>query len=216
MRLIVVLLSLTPLLAVGQERIVGLVEIPALHNRLNSGAPETELGPVTLFAEPNQLNASVVVRNWRELESREHGYEQVSAAVFGREPSPRGGFWYQLKYVSGDQPTFGWLNQTDAGQYRGIHSFIYSEGMTYLTDEWDGQVFEAPGDDAPIKEVSGLEERQGTRVIDIRSEGDQRWYLVAFVRGFCTGEPLEVVDTGWVRAYSESGGNAVWYFPRGC
>jgi len=215
-RTLALLLVLLPASVMAQGRIIGLVEIPALHSRLNSGLPDVTIGPVTLFAEPNQAaEVAIVVRNRKQLESREHGYEQISAAVYGVEGDPRGFSWYRLRYIDADEPIFGWLNQADAGEYRDVHMLIGS-GLAYLTNEWDRRIYEKPRSDAPARTVDGLEPTPGVRIIDVHSEGGERWYLLALVRGSCTGDPLEVLATGWVPAYAGTGGNTVWYASRGC
>jgi hypothetical protein len=61
------------------EHIVGVVEVPALHNNL-AGGPS---GPVPLFAEPSmQSEVAVVVREWRHLEYRDVNAEAVAAVVY--------------------------------------------------------------------------------------------------------------------------------------
>jgi hypothetical protein len=210
------LLVLLPASLMAQDRIVGLVEIPALHSRLNAGLPDATIGPVTLFAEPNQeAEVAIVLRNRKQLESREHGYDQISAAVYDVEGDPSGFSWYRLRYIDAEEPIFGWLNQADAGEYRDVHMLIGS-GLAYLTNEWDRRIFEGPKSDAPARAFEGLEAEPDVRIIDVRSEGGERWYLLALVRGSCTGDPLEVSATGWVPAYAGTGGNTVWYRSRGC
>jgi hypothetical protein len=218
MRSLLLFLTLAPVLGIAQERIRGLVEIPALHGSVNSGGPDIAVGPVPLFAEPSQESAiAVVVLNRGQLESREHGYEQVSAAVYALEANAGGGLWYKLRHTVGERTVFGWLNQADAGNYRDLHSRVL-DGLAYLTDEWNRRMFEAPRLDAPSRVFDGLEERPGARVIDVHYErgGSEPWYLLALVRGSCSGEPLEIVATGWVPAYTDTGGNTVWYYSRGC
>ena len=213
------LLALTALLpncGWCQDRIVGLVEVPALHSRINQGSPDLPIGPVALFAEPNhEADVAFVVRNRNELESREHGYEQVSAEVYALAGNAGGGYWYKLRRVDGIEPEFGWLNQADVGTYHEIHDLLIS-GLTYLTGDWDARLFESPSLDSGSREFEDLEDQPDVRIADIAYPDGEPWYLVVIVRGSCSGDPIEVIATGWIRAYSEAGGNTVWHYSRGC
>jgi hypothetical protein len=221
MKAIAMFLSLLPIAGIAQEDILGLLEIPVLHSVVNSGVANADraLGTVTLYSEPN-VNSEVVavVGDRRELESREHGYEQVSAVVFARAGNGRSGYYYQLQ-TTGDEPRSGWVWQGDAGQFRSSVTLIASHGLTYLTSAWDGRLFESPMSDSPSKLFPNREAYQDVRVVGSQNRGGfgaETWYLVVLVRGSCTAEPLEIVDFGWVPEYSESGGNTVWFYSRGC
>jgi hypothetical protein len=96
---------------------------------------------------------------------------------------------------------------------------LLDSNFPHLTGEWDGRLYEAPTFDSPAASPSNLDEYQSVRLIDAyqRGGGDQPlWFLLAIVRGTCSGEPVEVIATGWVPAYSQAGGNNVWYASRGC
>lgn len=210
------LLFLTPVAAIAQDRVIGLLEIPALHSGLNAGLRDVTIGPVALFEEPRQeAEVAVVVRNRTQLASHEHGYGQVSAAVYGVQGDSSGFSWYRLRFVDGERAVFAWLSQADAGEYRDIHTLNQS-GLTYLTDEWDGRIFESPGLGSASRSFEDLGNRPDVRVVTLWREASEFWYLVVLGRGSCSGEPLQVVATGWVPAYSEAGGNTVWFSSRGC
>ena len=70
------------------------------------------------------------------LAEREYGYEETGALVFGRE---RG--WYLVK--TADAAT-GWLAPADSGPIHSLESLI-ENGLTCLTDAWDGFLSTAPG-----------------------------------------------------------------------
>ena len=210
------LLLLIPLAALSSrswaaDRVVGLVEIPALASG-NAGVP---VGPVALFAEPDlEAEVAVVARNWAELESREHGYEEASATVYDRADNEGGGFWYKVRYVGGGSPIFAWLSQADAEQYRPIHSLILKRGLTYLTDAWDLQLYESPDLGSAKRSIGG---RGDVSVIDVEEHGGQTWYLVVLVSGnVCTGGVTKIRDTGWIPAYAPDGRLNVGWSSRGC
>lgn len=218
MRCLILSLLVVPTISAAQERIIGLIEIPAIHAAVNEGRPDVATAPVTLRTEASGDSvAAVVIQDRHQLESREHGYEQVSAAVYTLEYASRGGPWYQVRYTVGDQAGYGWVEHTDGVQYREVHSLV-SSGHAFLTEAWDRRLLERPATDASAKILERTGQAESARVIDVyyaRGRSDP-WYLLAVVRGECTGEPLEIVATGWVQAYSQDGENSVWFRSRGC
>lgn len=204
--------------AMSGDRMVGLVEIPALH-RVNATGPDRPSGPVPLFAKPEMgADVAVVVRERRELESREHDYEQVSAVVYDREGSSGGGFWFKLRHVREGEETFGWLSQGDAGKYRHIGGLIGSAGLTYFTKEWDGRLYARPDRESTSSQFTDLADRPSVKVAATHYIEKELWLLVVRVKGtFCSdGGGREILGTGWVPAYSENGRMNVWYYSRGC
>ena len=95
---------------------------------------------------------------------------------------------------------------------------MVSSGLAFLTEAWDGRLLERPAAEAPASTLLRDGESDSVRVIDVyyaRGQSDA-WYLLAVVRGECTGEPIEIVATGWVPAYTPEGDNSVWFRSRGC
>jgi hypothetical protein len=217
---VLVALSLTlTAAAAAQERVIGLLEIPALHRGVNELDDDRPLGPVTLYAEPlRDSTPNFVVRDRRELESREHDYEQVSAVVSEvRQVDFR--VWFRLHFDARGETGYGWINEENAGKYRTAHSLVSAKGLTYLTDAWDGRLFEAPRSDAATTSFSKpTGEFRQVRILDDydRTEGRDRWYLVVLVSDRCSAEPLEILGFGWVPEFSTARENTVWFYSRGC
>ncbi len=206
----------------ASEFMDGLLEIPALHKNLNDGRSGAPIGPVTLFAEPSlQATVAVVVRDWRHLESREHGYEQVSAVVYKREDNAGGGSWYKLRYSDGNKEMFGWLSEADAGEFR-MYLELVRTSMTFFTDAWDKRLYQRPDISAPFTRFEQLGKRPSMRVADVRYSKDLKdlWLLVVIVNGSICGDSgdggTSVIATGWVPAYAETGSETVWYYSRDC
>lgn len=217
MRCLIPSLLLGPSISSAQERIIGLIEIPAIHAAVNDEQAQVAAAPVTVRAEPNENSAvAAPVQSWRQLESREHGYEQVSAATYALAYAARGGPWYKVRYTVGDKTGFGWVEHSDGAQYREVHTLV-SSGLAYLTEAWDRRFFARPSLDAPAKilERNGQDSARVIEVYHARGQSDV-WYLLAVVSGECTGEPVEIVATGWVPAYTSVGENSVWFRSRGC
>lgn len=204
--------------AVAQERIIGLVEIPALHRQVNEGGIDAPSEPVALRVQPvRDSGVAIVVRERRQLESREHGYEQVSAAVYERVYALTGDVWYRLRYEAAGDAGDGWLEHADGMQYRET-SVLVTGGLAYLTAEWDRRLWERPTAGAAFQSLDLPDIAPAVKVIDVFTPAgsEEPWYLLAVVAGICTGEPIEVITTGWVPAYAESGASNVWFYSRGC
>jgi hypothetical protein len=211
-------LLLLPSICATQERIIGLIEVPAIHAAVNEGSVDIATSLVTLRTEPSESSAvAVAVQDWHQLDSREHDYEQVSAAVYALAYPPRGGPWYKVHYTVEDKTGYGWVEHAAGAQYREVHSLV-SSGLAFLTDAWDRRLLERPAADAPARTLERSGQSDSVRVIEVyyASGNSEPWYLLAVVRGECTGEPLEVVGTGWVPAYTPEGDNNVWFHSRGC
>jgi len=218
MRGLILFLLLVPGIGSAQERIIGLIEIPAIHAAVNEGRADIAAVPVTVRTEPNGNSAvAVTVQDWRQFESREHGYEQVSAAAYARTYAPSGGLWYKVRFTVGDKTGYGWVQHSDGAQYREVHSLV-SSGLAFLTDAWDRRLFERPVVEGSARTLERTDPSDAVRVIDVYYERgrSEPWFLLAVVRGQCTGEPLEILATGWVPAYAPDGQNTVWFHSRGC
>jgi hypothetical protein len=201
-----------------RQRIIGLVEIPALH-ALNTGKPDAATAPVTLRSEPRRDSmAAVTVQDRSQLVSLEHGYEEISAAVYS-QASFSDGTWYKLGYAVGDKTGFAWLDSAAVGVFRNVHTLVH-ERMAYLTNDWDLRLYAQPESQAAARKIDGLSlgGYEGAHILGMWTERatSEDWYLVAVTRGRCGDGPLEVVATGWVRAYAPNGANTVWYYSRGC
>jgi hypothetical protein len=201
-----------------QERIVGLVELPAIHAAVNEGRADVVSASVAVHAEPNENSPEVVaVRDWRQLETREHGYEQVSAAVYALAYAPGGGPWYKVRFAVGDETGYGWVEHSEGVRYREVHALV-SSGLAFIAEGWDRRLRERPAADAPATTLERDGQSDAVRVIDVHYApgSSDAWYLLAVVRGECTGQPLEVLATGWIPAYTAEGENSVWFRSRGC
>lgn len=137
--------------------------------------------------------------------------------MYGREYAPSGGLWYKLRFNDGGSSRYGWVQHVTGMQYRDLHSLVSSK-MAYLTVDWDRRLRDAPNFEAPSKTISTSDDPPSARIIEMFNPRgtDEIWYLVAVIRGTCSGEPVEIVSTGWVPAYARNGGTTMWYFSRGC
>jgi hypothetical protein len=195
------------------EHIVGVVEVPALHNNL-AGGPS---GPVPLFAEPSmQSEVAVVVREWRHLEYRDVNAEAVAAVVYDYKVTS--GVWFKVRYSDGHKSLYGWLSGANAGKFS-WYFHIVRDTMTFFTAAWDKRLYQHPNVRAPSRQFPQFGEHTGVRVADSRGMGKDLWFLVVILeKSNCAfnDEGTTIIATGWVPAYADSGAETIWHYARGC
>jgi len=199
-------------------RVIGSVEIPALHDAVNNGSVDSGPTPaVTLYIEPTDKTAvAAVVAERGELASLEHGYELTSATVFDmRTVHER--VWYQLQYATRTGSGIGWLSSRDAGTYHPLSAMLI-DGLAFLTESWDRVLYDAPRVAANAHTV--LDERKYPDVRVLATAGDPRhlWLQIALLdSNICTATTTPaVVARGWIPAHSAAGRLTAWHYSRGC
>ena len=199
-------------------RIIGSVEIPALHDVVNKGTPDAAPVSVSLYAAPGDVPPIVTIRDRSEIQSVEHGAEQVSAAVFERTYR-KDELWYQVRFKTAGGDGIGWLLARNVGQFRFLHELL-TGGRGFLTDAWDRVLYEAPNRDAKRRTLTSVGERQDVVVatmMDERGDAQNAWMLVVLTDGsFCDRGSQAVIAAGWIPAYSSAGNLTAWYYSRGC
>ena len=129
----------------ASRRTIGLVEVPRLFNLYspdgNPIAPASN--PVIELRTRPALDSPIAatVDAPEQLKAKEYGYEELGALVYARD---RG--WSLVETSEG---VGGWLAPADAGVFHTFESLI-SDGLTYLTDEWNGFVSASP--DSAVRE----------------------------------------------------------------
>jgi hypothetical protein len=129
---------LATLVAVGSPHIIGLVEIPSVF-----GSPDDPgHRAVTLRTEPlDTAPVACVVRVADDLETREHGYEEVSAVGYDSKTG-----WYGLRCRGADG--LAWVAASDTGTFRPLEELV-QHGLAYLTAAWNRVLYQKPHRTAP-------------------------------------------------------------------
>jgi hypothetical protein len=86
-----------------------------------------------------------VVRVADDLETREHGYEEVSAVVHDSKTG-----WYGLRCRGTDG--LEWGAASDAGTFRPLEELV-QHGLAYLTAAWNRVLYQKPHRTAPSHRV---------------------------------------------------------------
>lgn len=199
-------------------RIIGSVEIPALHDVVNKGTANPAPGSVALYSTPEDGTPIATIKDHWEIQTLEHGYEQISAAVFQRT-FRKDELWYQVRFKTAGREGIGWLMARNVGQFRFLHELLTSH-RGFLTDAWDRVLYEAPNRDAKRRTLTSAGERQDVIVatmMDERGDAQNAWMLVVLTDGsFCDRGSQAVIAAGWIPAYSAAGNLTSWYYSRGC
>jgi hypothetical protein len=198
---------LAAFLAVDSPRIVGLLEIPSVLGSADAAAR----GAVTLRTEPsNMAPVACVARAAGDLETREHGYEELSAVVYDSKTG-----WYGLRCRRDNR--LGWLAGSDAGTFHPLEELV-QHGLAYLTAEWDRNLYQKPRRTAASHRVRVEAQQPDITVADTANVDGEVWLLViVYGEGRCTAEePGAVLDVGWTPAHAGSGDVAAWFYSRGC
>jgi hypothetical protein len=187
--------------------LIGLVEIPSV---LGDGAsPHT---PVTLRTAPsNAAPVACIAGAARDVETREHGYEELSAVVYESKPG-----WYRVR-CPGENGRPAWLAAADAGTFRSLEELV-QHGLAYLTAGWNRSLYQRPRRAAASHLVRVAAQQPDITIVDTSIVDGELWLLVVvYGEGRCTAEePAPVLDAGWTPAHSTSGAPTAWFYSRGC
>lgn len=145
------------------------------------------------------------------LETREHGYEESSAVVYGID-----GGWLLVGLPDGGRT---WLRRR-LGEFVPLEPLL-RERLTYLSEAWDGTLRFAPDTAATPEALARREPAAGAgegppvRLLGTRMVNGALWLEVEVLDQVCEGGESRPVARGWLRAWS-NGVPTVWYHSRGC
>lgn len=207
MLMLPVIAMIAAVAAGGPPLLIGLMEIPSV---LDPNAPAHK--PVTLRTEASEsAPVACVVRTAADLETREHGYEELSAVVYESKTG-----WYRVRCNSdGARPA--WLAAGDGGAFRPLEELV-QHGLAYLTPEWDRSLYQRPRRTGGSHHVRVAAQQPDITVADTTVVDGELWLLViVYAEGRCTAdEPAAVLDAGWTPAHSKTGDVTAWFYSRGC
>ena len=231
---VVVLLLSSALLsqpALAQERVIGLLALPEVFGR--GACDRFTPRPVELRARPQGpvVGTVLVVKPWthhsdggceglevgvrasraatvQPLPTMEYGYEEPGAVVLERRE-----MWFRVRLTVGS----AWLQASAQDEFYGLEQ-LFDDGLTYLTEAWNGEVAASPGSAGRSAKSPRLGGNQPVRVRRASREKEGLWFLVDIMsHSVCEGdgEPT-VADQGWVPAYGKADSPTIWFHSRGC
>lgn len=182
------------------EHLTGLLDVAAF----------SHVGTATLFSEPRMGATPVASIDSRDgLESRESGYEESSAVVYGRMDG-----WYRLRLTDG---AFGWLPPDQAGTFFAYPELVVRR-LNYIPAPWHGFVWPSPGAGLPTRAIPEAGQREvAVEVLEEMDLAGTPWLKVNVLRD----SPCEVAEprvrvSGWIPAWGPAGEPTVWFYSRGC
>ena len=217
--------------AIAQERVIGLLALPEVFGR--GACDRFTPRPVALHATPQGpiVGTILVVKPWthhgdggceglevgvraaraatvQQLPTMVYGYEEPSVVVLERR-----GKWFRVRLSAGS----AWLEASSQDAFYDLER-LFKDGLTYLTEAWNGQVAASPGAAGRPVRVPGLTADHPVRVRRASREKDGLWFLVDIMsHSGCdgAGEPT-VADQGWVPAHGKADAPTIWFHSRGC
>jgi hypothetical protein len=192
------------------ERRIGLLEWPALREHIAAGKKAEEF---SLFL---YTDAGRGAKTWREqggkLIMKEHGYEELSLVVMERR-TVAGQRWARIALANGR----GWLPEPTSAVFR-AYADLVKESLAYLTEAWEGRVWDAPGGTAKVVPFRQIERPEhAADVLEYREVNGQLWLRVnIFSESPCEQQqPLSLIE-GWIPAYNARGQWTADFYSRGC
>lgn len=209
--------------AQSTDRRIGLLELPALRGHVESGKSVTDFSAV-VFAAPARTAKSRQVQSsdihdqqdgWLLL--KEHGYEEYSVVVLERRAA--GGQRWARVALAGESASGGaWLPEPAGATFR-AYADLVKESLAFLTEAWDGRVWELP--DGPTPKTVPFRQIQrpehAADVFEYREVNGQLWLRVKILsESPCeTDQPASLI-AGWVPAYNARGEWVADFYSRGC
>ena len=149
-----------------------------------------------------------------QLVLKEHGYEEYSVVVLERKPG-----WARVALGGGQSGQQGsaWLPEPSGATFR-AYADLVKESLAFLTEAWDGRVWDAPGGVArsvAFKQIQRPE--HPADVFGYRELNGQLWLHVnVFSESPCEQQQPLSLSEGWIPAYSPQGAWTADFYARGC
>lgn len=205
--------------AAAQEppRLMGLVELPGLFGTVDPDGPPgavapERIRPVPLHVEPGADRAFRLIDARELLEWAEHDYEAPAAKAYGMRDD-----WVLVAITDGSG--YGWVPPGHTGRLHRLEALL-TDGLAYLTTDWNGELREVPATDAPSVRFarSTPDADRSANVLEAVEHDGVLWLRVELLGpGRCeTVGPIPVDATGWIPALAGDGRPNAWFYSRGC
>jgi hypothetical protein len=217
-------------LAQQPTRVVGLLALPEVFG--NGACDRFTPQEVPLYGEPGSARIVGVIRvdaPWRlqstggceglrvgvhmtgttgfdQLPTKEFGYEEPGAVVLAR----RNG-WFQIRLATGS----AWVRSSSRDIFHPLEQLLL-EGLTYLTESWDGRLAPSAGATGRPARVEARSSQSSVRVIRSQDLRGELWFDVEVITSPCEDPNVKVLDRGWVPAHTASSKSVIWFYSRGC
>jgi hypothetical protein len=196
-------------------RMIGLLDVHWLNEVLALPEPVRKPKPLKVYSEPDSKSKTIaVIDNPKELVIRERNYDFSSLEAYEKRDG-----WYLVAFISDGVKKTGWIAPADTSKFYSLPE-LYAVSLSYLTDDWDGSIWEEPngeepGGTAPCEYFT--QPNTDINVADTKYVDGELWIKVEILSSTpCELPEPKVVRVGWIRAYSWTGKVNVWFYSRGC
>lgn len=228
MLLVALLFVLPSLIAATPRGAQGLLELPELRALVAAGKP-LEGFALQVYDAPSRAGKSrkvVAGDGAGQLVLKEHGYEEYSVVVLERRAAG-GQRWARVALGSAaadgtaaagaGASSSAWLPEPAGAKFR-AYADLVKESLAFLTEAWDGRVWDAPG--GAVKAVPFKQRQRPEHPADVfeyHEVSGQLWLHVnVFSESPCEQQqPLSLME-GWIPAYNARGEWIADFYPRGC
>ncbi len=196
------------------DRRTGLLELPELRAHVEAGKMVDEFSTVVYDAPARAAKSRRVQAGEQtgRLELKEHGYEEYSVVVLARR-TVGGQRWARVALVSGS----AWIPEPPGATFRSYADLV-KESLAYLTEGWDGRVWDSPGGVPRVVARRQIKRPEHPAdIFEYREVNGQLWFHVnVFSESPCeTEQPVSLIS-GWVPAYNARGQWTTDFYSRGC
>jgi hypothetical protein len=218
-------------LAQQQTRVVGLLALPEVFG--NGPCDRFTPQDVPLYGAPESARIVGVIRvdeGWTAsgdggceglrvgvhmtgtttsdpLPTKEYGYEEPGAIVLARRSG-----WSLIRLATGS----AWVRSSSRDRFHPLEQLLL-DGLTYLTEEWDGRLAPSAGTPGRLARVEARSSQSSVHVIRSQQLRGELWFDLEVTTSPCGEDPnVKTLDRGWVRAHSASGEPVIWFSSRGC
>ena len=203
----------------NQQNMIGLLELPSIFGIANPNGPHGSTLPfnkklIKVYSEPS-IKSTVInlIELQDDLELKEHGYEVFSVVTYQQKEG-----WYLIG-IKNNKLNKGWISPKDAGKFRPYEKLIV-DAMTYLTNKWDGIIWQAPDINSNSESIIKISTRD-VRTIETKKFNSKLWLKIELLNpGWCDFTDYykdpKAIKKGWIPAFSSKGHPNVWFYSRGC
>ncbi|MSO20150.1 MAG: hypothetical protein EXQ56_06735 [Acidobacteria bacterium] len=191
-----------------------MLELPALRMHVEAGKMVEEFALAVYDAPARGAKSRRVVANSQsgQLVTKEHGYGEYSLVVLERR-AVGGQGWARVALNDGN----AWIPEPAGATFR-AYADLVKGSLAYLTEAWDGRVWDSPGGIAkmiPFRQIKRPE--HAADVLEYREVSGQLWFRVnVFSESPCeTEQPVSLI-AGWVPPYNARGQWTADFYSRGC
>ena len=140
------------------------------------------------------------------LPTKEYAYEESGAIVLARQ-----GGWFLIRLATGS----AWVRGSARDTFHPLEQLLL-DGLTYLTESWDGRLAPSAGAQGRPAPVEAKSSQPSVRVIRSQQLRGELWFDLEVITSPCEDPNVKALDRGWVPAHTTSGEPVVWFYSRGC